>query len=131
MLSESLRGVIAQTLLPKPDGKGRVACIEVLVNTGAVANLIREAKTFQIPSAMQTGRNDGMITFETYVIDLIKKGMVSEKDGASFLGKKTLAGIGGLPPAGQSPVTPGAVGPTSNTYVAGAKMPPPIVKKPA
>src|ERR1700722_6254410 len=73
MLSESLRGVIAQTLLPTADGKGRVGCIEVLVNTHAVANLIREAKTFQIASSMQTGKKDGMITFDMYANDLAKR----------------------------------------------------------
>jgi twitching motility protein PilT len=121
MLSESLRGVIAQTLLPKPDGKGRVACIEVLVNTNAVANLIREAKTFQIPSAMQTGRNDGMITFEMYITDLVKKGKITEKDGASFLGKKSLQipGATSAAPAAGAPI------------IGGPKMPPPIIKKPA
>ena len=60
MLSESLRGVIAQTLLPKKGG-GRVAALEVLIVTPAISNLIREGKTFQIPSAMQTGKNLGMV----------------------------------------------------------------------
>jgi twitching motility protein PilT len=91
MLSESLRGVIAQTLLPSADGKGRVGCIEVLINTHAVGNLIREAKTFQIPSIMQTGKNDGMITFESYATDLVRRGLISQKTCDSFLGKKTVA----------------------------------------
>jgi twitching motility protein PilT len=60
MLSESLKGVIAQTLLPKKGG-GRVAALEVLIITPAISNLIREGKTFQIPSAMQTGKNLGMV----------------------------------------------------------------------
>ena len=142
MLSESLRGVVAQTLLPKPDGKGRVACIEVLVNTSAVGNLIREAKTFQIPSAMQVGRNDGMITFDMYVQDLVRRGMVAEKDGAAFLGKKlppqkeaapSPAGAGGplkTSTIGLPPVNPG-VPPTAGASTPGAKAPPPIIKKPA
>ncbi|HCA59805.1 MAG TPA: type IV pili twitching motility protein PilT, partial [Blastocatellia bacterium] len=60
MLSESLKGVIAQTLLPKKGG-GRVAALEVLIVTPAISNLIREGKTFQIPSAMQTGKTHGMV----------------------------------------------------------------------
>lgn len=95
MLSESLRGVIAQTLLPTPDRQGRVAAIEVLVNTHAIANLIREGKTFQIPSAMQTGKNDGMITFEMYITDLVRRGQVSQKDAEEFLGKKVNTSAGG------------------------------------
>ena len=87
MLSESLRGVIAQSLLPKAGGNGRVAALEVLFNTKAVANLIREGKTFQIPSAMQTGRNVGMISYESYVEDLIKKGLITKDVGYEFLGK--------------------------------------------
>ncbi|MEP6705513.1 MAG: type IV pilus twitching motility protein PilT, partial [Acidobacteriota bacterium] len=60
MLSESLKGVISQTLLPKKGG-GRVAALEILIITPAISNLIREGKTFQIPSAMQTGKNHGMV----------------------------------------------------------------------
>jgi twitching motility protein PilT len=88
MLSESLRGVIAQALLPKADKSGRVAVLEVLVNTPAVANLIREGKTFQIPSSMQTGRLHGMMTFESSIQDLVKAGAISKADANSFLGKK-------------------------------------------
>ena len=60
MLSESLKGVIAQTLCRKIGG-GRIAALEVLIATAAISNLIREGKTFQIPSAMQTGKNHGMV----------------------------------------------------------------------
>ncbi len=99
MLSESLRGVIAQCLLPTADGKGRVGCIEVLMNTHAVANLIREGKTFQIPSIMQTGRNQGMITFEGYATDLAKRGLITQATCDSFLGKKPATAA---PPAQQT-----------------------------
>lgn len=75
MLSESLRGVIAQTLLRKKGG-GRVAALEVLIVTPAISNLIREGKTFQIPSAMQTGRGLGMVTLNDALIDLVKRGVV-------------------------------------------------------
>src|SRR5215210_1988226 len=72
MLSESLRGVVAQALLPAADGEGRVPVVEILVNVPAIANLIREGKTFQIASAMQTKRSQGMVTFEHSVNDLVR-----------------------------------------------------------
>ncbi len=86
MLAESLRGVIAQTLFPRADGQGRVAAYEILRNTKAISNLIREGKVHQIASAMQTGSSHGMILFEKYIDDLIKKGKVSPNDARSFLG---------------------------------------------
>ncbi|MEZ5306493.1 MAG: PilT/PilU family type 4a pilus ATPase [Pyrinomonadaceae bacterium] len=79
MLSESLKGVIAQTLLPKIGG-GRVAALEVLIVTPAIANLIREGKTFQIPSQMQTGKNLGMVMLNDALMDLVNKGLVEPKD---------------------------------------------------
>ena len=60
MLSESLKGVVCQQLLKTAEGKGRVAAFEIMVGTPAIANLIREGKTFQIPSIIQTARKDGM-----------------------------------------------------------------------
>jgi twitching motility protein PilT len=71
MLSESLKGVIAQTLLPKKGG-GRVAALEVLIVTPAISNLIREGKTFQIPSSMQTGRNLGMVMLNDALFEYVK-----------------------------------------------------------
>jgi len=79
MLSESLRGVIAQTLLPKIGG-GRIAALEILIVTPAISNLIREGKTFQIPSAMQTGKNKGMVMLNDALMDLVNKGLVEPKD---------------------------------------------------
>ena len=79
MLSESLKGVIAQTLLPKKGG-GRVAALEVLIVTPAISNLIREGKTFQIPSAMQTGKNHGMVMLNDALFELVKKGIVEPRD---------------------------------------------------
>jgi twitching motility protein PilT len=90
MLAESLRGVVAQSLLPRADHQGRVAVLEVLFSTHAVANLIREGKTFQIPSAMQTGRSQGMLTFEMSAQESIKKGLLSKADAMSFLGTKSI-----------------------------------------
>ncbi len=89
MLSESLRGVVAQSLVRRADGNGRVAVVEVLVNIPAVANLIREGKTFQIHSSMQTGQVHGMITFESAINDLVRRGIVSREDGQSFLARRT------------------------------------------
>ncbi len=79
MLSESLKGVIAQTLLPKKGG-GRVAALEILIVTPAISNLIREGKTFQIPSAMQTGKNHGMQMLNDSLFDLVQKGIVEPID---------------------------------------------------
>lgn len=79
MLSESLKGVIAQTLLPKVGG-GRVAALEILIVTPAVSNLIREGKTFQIPSAMQTGRNLGMTMLNDSMVEFVKQGVVEPRD---------------------------------------------------
>ena len=89
MLSESLRGVIAQSLVRRQDGRGRVAAVEVLVNIPAVANLIREGKTFQIHSSMQTGQVHGMITFESAIHDLVRKGLVSRADGQSLVSRRS------------------------------------------
>jgi twitching motility protein PilT len=79
MLSESLKGVIAQTLLPKKGG-GRVAALEVLIVTPAISNLIREGKTFQIPSSMQTGKNHGMVMLNDALFELVQKGLVEPRD---------------------------------------------------
>ncbi len=79
MLSESLKGVVAQTLLPKKGG-GRVAALEVLIVTPAISNLIREGKTFQIASAMQTGRAQGMVMLNDALYDLVQKDIVETRD---------------------------------------------------
>jgi len=95
MLSESLRGVVAQTLFPRADQPGRVAAIEILMNTFAVANLIREGKTFQIPSIMQTSVGDGMMNFEMHLKKLVGEGKVSKENADNFLGKTTKESSGG------------------------------------
>jgi twitching motility protein PilT len=79
MLAESLKGVVAQTLLRKKGG-GRVAALEILLVTPAVANLIREGKTFQVPSMMQTGRALGMVTLMDSLFDLVKNGTVEAEE---------------------------------------------------
>ncbi|MFN3695962.1 MAG: type IV pilus twitching motility protein PilT [Pseudobdellovibrio sp.] len=90
MLSESLKGVVAQTLFTKADKMGRVAAFEVMKGSKAIANLIREGKNHQIPSIMQTSGGQGMVLFEKYLDDLIKRGLVTEADARSFLGKEPL-----------------------------------------
>jgi len=79
MLSESLRGVIAQTLCRKIGG-GRVAALEVLIATQAVSNLIREGKTFQIPSIMQVNKAHGMVTLNDALMDLVSKKVVAPEE---------------------------------------------------
>jgi twitching motility protein PilT len=82
MLSESLKGVISQTLC-KRIGGGRVAAQEVLLCTSSVSNLIREGKTFQIPSVMQTGRGQGMMMLNDALMELVKKKLVTPMDALS------------------------------------------------
>ncbi|MEO7986595.1 MAG: type IV pilus twitching motility protein PilT [Gemmatimonadales bacterium] len=79
MLSESLRGVIAQTLCRKIGG-GRVAAREILLTIPAVSNLIREGKTFQIPSVMQTNRKTGMVTLNDALMELVDGKQVEPKE---------------------------------------------------
>ncbi len=79
MLSESLKGIVAQTLLKKKGG-GRVAALEILVVTSAISNLIREGKTFQIPSIMQTGKSLGMQTLNDALLDLVKSDTVEPQE---------------------------------------------------
>jgi twitching motility protein PilT len=79
-LSESLRGVVAQTLLRTANGKGRAAAVEVMVATPAVRNLIREGKTFQLPSVIQTGVKEGMQTIEQSLSELVMSGRVTKQE---------------------------------------------------
>jgi twitching motility protein PilT len=79
MLSETLRGVVSQVLCRKTGG-GRAAAREVLLSIPAVANLIREAKTFQIPSIMQTNRKVGMVTMNDALLELVESGQVEPRE---------------------------------------------------
>ncbi len=79
MLSESLKGVISQTLCKKVGG-GRVAAREVLLATSAVSNLVREGKTFQIPSIMQTSKKLGMVTLNDALLELVDGGQVEPRE---------------------------------------------------
>jgi twitching motility protein PilT len=88
MLSESLRGVIAQTLCRKIGG-GRVAALEVLIATHAVSNLIREGKTFQIPSTMQVGKAVGMVSLNDALMELVTKKQVAPDEAFAKAVDKT------------------------------------------
>jgi twitching motility protein PilT len=88
MLAESLRGVIAQTLCKKIGG-GRVAAREVLLSIPAVSNLIREGKTFQIPSIMQTNRKGGMVTLNDALMELVDSKLVEPKEAYMKAVEKT------------------------------------------
>jgi twitching motility protein PilT len=79
MLSESLKGVISQVLCKKKGG-GRIAAYEVLLGNSAVSNLIREGKTFQLISTMQTGKAQGMQTLAEHLIDHVKNGRIEPKE---------------------------------------------------
>jgi twitching motility protein PilT len=79
MLSESLRAVIAQTLLKKIGG-GRIAAWEIMIGTPAIRNLIREDKVAQMYSSIQTGQAAGMITLDQYLQDLLSKGLITKQD---------------------------------------------------
>jgi len=80
MLAESLKGVITQTLLKKADGKGRVAALEILCITPGVSNNIREGKTHQIPSSMQTGKKFGMQLLNEELARLVKERVVASEE---------------------------------------------------
>ncbi|MDJ0809491.1 MAG: type IV pilus twitching motility protein PilT [Desulfobacterales bacterium] len=79
-LSDGLRAVVAQVLFKRIDVKGRVAALEILIGTAAVRNLIREAKTHQLPSMIQTGKKYGMVLLDDSIMDLLNKGNISADD---------------------------------------------------
>jgi twitching motility protein PilT len=92
MLSESLKGVIAQTLCKKLGG-GRVAAREILLTTPAISNLIREGKTFQIPSIIQTSKQLGMLTLNDALLELVEKKEISPDEAyVKSVEKAALAG---------------------------------------
>jgi twitching motility protein PilT len=99
-LSVALQGIVTQQLLPTADGSGRVAACEVLVPTPAVRNLIREGKTHQIYSAIQTGAQVGMQTMDTALAQLVRSGAISpklaEQRSTTPEELRRLLGMGGL-----------------------------------
>jgi len=80
MVSESLRGIISQQLVPRVDGSGREMALELLVNTPAISASIREGKTFMLPGIMQTGRSVGMILMDDALLSLEARGLISKEE---------------------------------------------------
>ncbi len=80
MVAESLRGIISQQLVPTKDGKGRKLALELLVNTPAVASLVRKGKTFMLPGAMQTGKKVGMIMMDDALAKLYFDGDITAEE---------------------------------------------------
>jgi twitching motility protein PilT len=80
MVAESLRGVICHQLIPRKDGTGRVLALEILTNTPAVANVIRENKTYMLPGIIQTGKKQGMRLMDDALIDLYDRGLISAEE---------------------------------------------------
>ena len=83
-LADSLKGVIAQRLVKRADGRGRAAAVEILFGTDAVANLIREKKTYQIASLMQTSKRDGMLTFEESILTMVRMGVIGPEEASGY-----------------------------------------------
>jgi len=90
MLSDSLRAVVSQRLVPRKNGGGRVPALEILVLNRAISNLVREEKTVQIRSAIQTGKNQGMCLLEQSLNDLVKEGVVDKEVALRFAEEKKL-----------------------------------------
>jgi len=82
-LASTVLAVISQTLIPKTDGTGRIAAFEIMVSTPAIANLVREGKTHQITSELQTGAKYGSRTLDSHLVDLYAKGLISYEDALS------------------------------------------------
>ncbi len=109
-LSEALLGVLAQTLMLRAEGHGRVAAIELLVATPAIRNLIREGKTFQIPSMIETGAKEGMTSLDQCLRELVRHGTITPEaafhkavDKESFASGAAVSARGGSRGGGPSP----------------------------
>jgi twitching motility protein PilT len=89
-LSDGLRAVVAQNLFKRVDKKGRCAALEIMIAIPAIRNLIREGKTFQIPSAMQTGKKYGMQTLDDAIMELLKAKRISPDDAYAKCNNKEL-----------------------------------------
>ena len=88
-LADGLRAVVAQTLFRRIDKKGRVAALEIMIATPAVRNLVREGKTFQIPSMLQTGKKYGMQSLDDAIMELVQKRIINPDDGYSKANEKS------------------------------------------
>ena len=90
MVSESLRGIVSQQLIPKADGTGRCIALEIMVNTPAVANLIRESKTFMLPGVIQVGKKLGMKLMDDSLMDLVNDGTITAHEAYDRAEQKKL-----------------------------------------
>jgi twitching motility protein PilT len=88
MVSESLRGIVSQQLVPRADGKGRVLALEILTNSPAVGNVIREAKTFMLPGIIQTGRKQGMKLMDESLRELWAAGLIDPEEALARADQK-------------------------------------------
>jgi twitching motility protein PilT len=88
-LADGIRAVVAQTLFRRIDRKGRIAALEIMIATPAVRNLIREGKTYQIPSMLQTGKKFGMQSLDDAIIELLQKRIISADDAYSKSNEKS------------------------------------------
>ena len=90
MVAESLRGVISHQLVPRKDGTGRVLALEILTNTPAVANVIRENKTYMLPGIIQTGKKQGMRLMDDTLIDLYQRDLISAEEAYARADQKDI-----------------------------------------
>ena len=91
-LADVLECVVSQQLLPRADGKGRVAAMEVMISNSAIRNHIRESKTFQIPSVMQTSKKQGMQTMDDAIYDLYTAGLITRDIALMYAQDRTALG---------------------------------------
>jgi twitching motility protein PilT len=101
MLSDSLKAVLAQRLIKRADGAGRVLALEVLIGTQPVAALIRDRKTFQLPMVIQTGRKEGMQTMDDSVLQLVRSGVVAPENATAHVSNRDVVSARGAPPAAE------------------------------
>ena len=94
MLAESLKGVLAQRLIRRANGSGRVLALEILAGNSTVAALIRDKKTFQLPSVIQTSRREGMQSMDDAILTLVRGGVVTAEDAADHLSSPDLLSAG-------------------------------------
>lgn len=90
MVSESLRGIISQQLVPRADKQGRVLAMEILMNTPAVGNTIRESKTFMLPGIIQTGKKLGMKLMDDSLMDLYSAGLITQEEAYARAEQKAI-----------------------------------------
>jgi twitching motility protein PilT len=89
MISESLRGIVSQQLVPSPDAKRLELALEIMVNTPASGNLIRDNRTYQLQSVMQTGKKLGMIMMDESLANLVNEGRISKEEALTRVADPT------------------------------------------